>query len=141
MHIFTSRITNYCVKSLLLCYVFGGCDEFARAQEFWGNWGGLTNPATSSISSTYQWASATGTGYSGTSPEWKLGVTGSNTDVGVYVRQVELNSSAMRAGIGVGDTIICVANNQVGQRGNQVFDLGQAIAREADIYGRVRILL
>jgi uncharacterized lipoprotein YbaY len=87
------------------------------------------------------WGSGSWLGTSGVRKDWRLGVTGDNTDVGVSVRQVAPNSAAARAGINVGDIIVCVAYTQVGRAGNQVVDLGEQLNRNADAFGRVRLLV
>jgi uncharacterized lipoprotein YbaY len=141
MRSFTPSLRHFWLRPVLVCCLFSVSMPLSRAQDFSGNWGGVYDSSFSFTPTPYGWTGSSGIGSTGTSADWKLGVTGSNTDVGVYLGQVEANSSAMRAGIGLGDTIICVGNNQVGRIGNQVFDLGQAINRDSDSYGRVRILL
>lgn len=108
----------------------------------WANWDSQS-PVTSSSSSDWgrQWNGDSWLGSSGMNQGWRLGVTGDNTNTGVLVRQVNANSPAARAGILSGDLIVCVAGDQVGRVGNQVYDLGEELNHHTDSSGNVLMLV
>lgn len=72
---------------------------------------------------------------------WQFGVVSDNTTAGAVVRQVLPNSSAARAGLIPGDVIVCVAGDQVGRVGNQIYNLEEEVSRHADSSGRVAMLM
>ena len=57
------------------------------------------------------------------------------------VRQVMRDSAAARAGVVPGDVIVCVAGDQVGRVGNQIYDLEEEVSRHATSRGRVSMLM
>ncbi len=129
------------ISCLAVGWALTATTELSFAQASWGNWGSASYPTASAPGPGYVWGGGSGISSTGTGKDWKLGVTGDNTDVGVYVRQVEPNSSAARAGINMGDIIVCVANDQVGRVGSQVFDLAEELNHHANSNGGVRLLV
>ncbi len=73
--------------------------------------------------------------------EWHLGIDGRNTAAGVTVFSVNPGSAAGRAGIQQGDTIVNVNGFQVGLVNGRLYDLSEELARRADQYGRVELLV
>lgn len=72
---------------------------------------------------------------------WKLGVYVRNLDVGALVQQVDAGTPAQAAGINVGDMIVAVAGNRIGEFDGRVVDIGDELRRSADPYGRVSLLI
>lgn len=72
---------------------------------------------------------------------WKLGVYVRNLDVGALVQQVDSGTAAQTAGINVGDLIVAVAGNRIGEFDGRVVDIGDELRRSADPYGRVSLLI
>ena len=92
------------------------------------------------------WNSGWGTGSSWNGgatvvKQWRLGVTGSNTEVGVSINSVAPNSAAARVGLAPGDLVICVDGDQVGLVGAKVFDIGEELNSHADSAGRVSMIV
>lgn len=106
-----------------------------------GAWGNSSYNTTSNYSWDGGWNSGDWLGSSGVDRGWKLGVTGDNSDAGVVVRRVEPNSAAARANISPGDSIVCVAGDQVGRVGGKIFDLSEEIDHHADSRGQVLMLI
>ncbi len=77
----------------------------------------------------------------GSNRNWQFGVLVDNTETGAVVRQVDPNSSAARSGLVQGDVIVCVAGDQVGRVGNQIYDIEEEVSRHADSSGRVSMLI
>lgn len=124
---------------LVISYMLFSAASSAVAQFGSSNWtGGMGDGATVGSNA---WNGQSWLGSSGVRKDWNLGITGDNTDVGVSIRQVNPNSSAARAGINVGDIVVCVASTQVGRAGNQVNDLSEQLNRNADQLGRIRLLV
>lgn len=73
--------------------------------------------------------------------QWSLGVRGDSTETGFLISQVTPGSSAERARLQRGDTIITVEGFQVGQVAGRLYDLNQEINRRADTTGIVSIVL
>jgi uncharacterized lipoprotein YbaY len=88
------------------------------------------------------WGSpAGGLGTTGTAKKWRLGVDGTNTDVGVMVNQVTANSPAARSAIKPRDMIVTVAGDQVGRVGGKVFELSEELNHHADSRGLIELLV
>lgn len=75
------------------------------------------------------------------SRQWRLGVTGDNTNTGVLVREVTANSAAARARIETGDLILNVAGYQVGLVNGRLYDLAEEINRRADASGNISLIV
>lgn len=73
--------------------------------------------------------------------QWRLGVSGDNTETGVLVRDVSNNSAASRARIEAGDLIVNVSGFQVGMVGGRLYDLVEEINRRADTSGFVTLVV
>ncbi len=73
--------------------------------------------------------------------QWRLGVQGDNTDVGVRVREVAQGSAADRARIETGDVVLNVNGYQVGIVNDRLYDLSEEINRRADASGVVSLLV
>lgn len=110
------------------------------AQDFWSNPQGSSAASSWGLGSGASWNS---NWYqpSGSSKQWKLGINGTNTEAGVSVDQVTANSSAARAGINPRDRIVCVAGSQVGKVSGRIFEISEALNRNADSTGRVSMLV
>ncbi len=80
-------------------------------------------------------------GRSQNSSEWRLGVQGDNTQVGVRVREVQPNSAADRARIEPGDVIVAVGGFQVGMVDGRLYDLTEEVNRRADANGNVAFVI
>ncbi len=101
------------------------------------SWGAPTVPGTGITSPT-----GTYTAPLVSSPRnWKLGVYVSNTNVGALVQQMDPGSAAQAAGINVGDVIVAVAGNRIGDFDGRVVDIGDELRRNADPYGRVSLVI
>ena len=101
------------------------------------SWGTPTLPGTTLTSPT-----GTYTAPLVSSPRnWKLGVYVSNTNVGALVQQMDAGSAAQAAGINVGDVIVAVAGNRIGEFDGRVVDIGDELRRSADPYGRVSLVI
>ncbi|MCR9295505.1 MAG: YbaY family lipoprotein, partial [bacterium] len=104
----------------------------------------MANPQFTQSSS---WGFGTQSGWNGGSwsaPQnsgWQLGITGTNTETGVQVDQVASNSAAARAGLIPGDTIVCVAGNQVGRVQGRILEVRDEINARSDSNGRVSLLV
>ncbi|WDI43823.1 YbaY family lipoprotein [Bremerella sp. P1] len=109
----------------------------ANAQTSWGVQPVQTTYANPSDS----WYSMNWVGSSSVRKRWRLGIEGENSVTGVVVRQVESGSAAARINIVPGDIIVCVAGDQVGNVGNQIFDLQEELNQHADRFGRVQMLI
>ncbi|MFN9606098.1 MAG: YbaY family lipoprotein [Planctomycetota bacterium] len=72
---------------------------------------------------------------------WKLGVYVRNYDVGAMVQQIDAGSAAQTAGINVGDVIVAVAGNRIGEFDGRVVDIGDELRRSADPFGRVSLVI
>jgi uncharacterized lipoprotein YbaY len=72
---------------------------------------------------------------------WKLGVYVRNYDVGAMVQQIDTGSAAQVAGINVGDVIVAVAGNRIGEFDGRVVDIGDELRRSADPMGRVSLVI
>lgn len=134
-----STKSQFSSRCLPFCYLLLAASNASYGQFTSSDWNsGLGVGATNGFNAWNggNWLSKPGTGR-----DWKLGITGDNTDVGIVVRQVAPNSSAARAGIFAGDTVVCVGETQVGRVGNRLIDLGEQLNRNADALGRVRLLL
>jgi uncharacterized lipoprotein YbaY len=75
------------------------------------------------------------------SRNWKLGVYVRNLDVGALVQQIDAGSAAQTAGINIGDVIVAVSGNRIGEFDGRVVDIGDELRRNADPYGRVSLLI
>ena len=104
-------------------------------------WGDRSFDTSSVSNSDRRWENSWLETSPSTSRGWQLGVISDNTSTGARVRQVAPNSPAARAGIIPGDVIICVAGDQVGQVGNQVYNLEAEVNQHADARGRVGMLM
>ncbi len=104
-------------------------------------WGDRSFDTTPYANTDRGWDSGNWIGSSGFNKIWHFGVTAESTDVGALVRQVDPSSSAARSGILPGDVIVCVAGDQVGRVGNQIFDLAEEINQHADSTGRIAMLM
>lgn len=104
-------------------------------------WGDRSFDTSSTSNVDRRWES----GWLETSPSanrsWQFGVISDNTDTGAVVRQVMRDSAAERAGVIPGDVIVCVAGDQVGRVGNQIYDLEEEVSRHANSRGRVSMLM
>ncbi len=74
-------------------------------------------------------------------PDWRLGVTVTNQENGVVVRNVTPNSAGARARLEPNDLIITVGGYQVGMIDGRLFDLGDELKRRADASGVVSMLV
>ena len=107
----------------------------------WGTSGGYSlNPLPAGVSPTA--SNGTLSAPLVSSPRnWKLGVYVRNLDVGVLVQQIDAGSAAQAAGINIGDVIIAVAGNRIGEFDGRVVDIGDELRRSADPYGRVSMVI
>ena len=135
----------FCLSSI---FVAGSVERASFAQEVWGQggwgqeaWGDRSFDTSSDSNADRRWNGNGFLGSTGSAPRWQLGVSTDNTDAGVVVRQVSPNSAAARAGIFTGDVIVCVAGDQVGRVGNQIYDLGEELRQHADSRGSVLLLV
>lgn len=126
---------------LLACFFLATADPVHRAfaQDRWADNSSRTREQVG-FSNMWQGSDWLGGGAARLS-DWRLGVTGDNTDSGVRIRSVEPNSAAARARIEIGDTIINVDGYQVGMLNGRVFDLAREINRRASSSGAVGLLI
>lgn len=127
--IFTTLVSVFCGTSTFAQTRWDGNEDRSRSMQsnqpsdLWGGSGWL------------------GGGPAQQTPDWRLGVQGDNTQVGVRVREVVRNTPAERARIEVGDVIVTVNGFQVGMVGGRLYDLGEEINRRADASGNVTLVI
>ncbi len=93
--------------------------------------GSLASPSTATLSSPIV----------SSMRNWRLGVYVRNLDVGALVQQVDPGTAAQTAGINVGDVIVAVAGNRIGEFDGRVVDIGDELRRSVDPSGRVSLVI
>jgi len=126
-----------------LLFVLPCAASFTVAQDRWAT-------ATADTRSRGVEQSVFGSGWQGGSwlggggvsrKEWRLGVTGFETETGVAVRSVAPRSAGALARIEVDDIIVAVEGFQVGIVGGRLYDLNDELNRRANATGVVTLLV
>jgi len=144
------------------------CPAICSAQSFWQDFssaipkvlnpGGTAQgfPSTSGFSpNTYQPGmnapsnvAFNTNGFGGAGPmlaparkDWKLGVFVDNREEGAVITQVAPGSAGQQAGLQPNDVIVAVGGSRIGSFDNRIIELAEEIRRNADITGRVSLLV
>lgn len=127
-------------KCVVLCsavaIVVATLQSMSHAQDRWGSFDLRDRGGQYDRWQDNGWLSGQGVG-----EQWNLGVRGDSTETGFVISQIIPGSSADRARLQRGDTIIAVEGFQVGQVSGRLYDLNQEINRRADASGAIGVLL